>query len=107
MRTGWGRGRGVSSMEASRDWRSKPHPPLAIEAEALVKRFRTGHALNGVSLAVPAGTVYGLLGPNGAGKTTTVRILTTLLAPDAGTARVLGHDVAREPGAVRRRIALA
>jgi len=94
-------------MEASRDWRSKPHPPLAIEAEALVKRFRTGHALNGVSLAVPAGTVYGLLGPNGAGKTTTVRILTTLLAPDAGTARVLGHDVAREPGAVRRRIALA
>ena len=56
---------------------------------------------------MPPGTVYGLLGPNGAGKTTTVRILGTLLTPDAGSARVLGHDVAREADAVRRRIALA
>jgi daunorubicin/doxorubicin transport system ATP-binding protein len=81
--------------------------PLAIEAVALAKRFGTGRALDGLDLAVPPGTVYGLLGPNGAGKTTTVRILATLLAPDAGSARVLGHDVAREADAVRRRIALA
>ena len=97
----------MSSTQAGRDRPGRRQAPLAIEAEGLVKRFRTGHALNGVGLAVPAGTVYGLLGPNGAGKTTTVRILATLLAPDAGSARVLGHDVAREAGAVRRRIALA
>jgi ABC-2 type transport system ATP-binding protein len=83
------------------------HGPLAIEAVALAKRFGTGRALDGLDLAVPPGTVYGLLGPNGAGKTTTVRILATLLTPDAGSARVLGHDVAREADAVRRRIALA
>ena len=64
-------------------------------------------ALAGVDLAVAPGTVYGLLGPNGAGKTTTVRILATLLAPDGGQARVLGHDVGAETGAVRRAIALA
>jgi ABC-2 type transport system ATP-binding protein len=81
--------------------------PLAIEAVALAKRFGTSQALDGLDLAVPPGTVYGLLGPNGAGKTTAVRILATLLAPDAGSARVLGHDVAREADAVRRRIALA
>ena len=81
--------------------------PLAIEAVALAKRFGTGRALDGLDLAVPPGTVYGLLGPNGAGKTTAVRIFATLLAPDAGSARVLGHDVAREADAVRRRIALA
>ncbi len=97
----------MSSTQAGRERPGGQQAPLAIEAEALVKRFRAGHALDGVSLAVPAGTVYGLLGPNGAGKTTTVRILATLLAPDAGSARVLGHDVAREAGAVRRRIALA
>jgi ABC-2 type transport system ATP-binding protein len=72
-----------------------------------VKRFGTSRALAGLDLIVPAGTVYGLLGPNGAGKTTTVRILATLMAPDAGTARVLGHDVASEAAAVRREIALA
>jgi ABC-2 type transport system ATP-binding protein len=81
--------------------------PLAVEAVALAKRFGTGRALDGLDLAVPPGTVYGLLGPNGAGKTTTVRILATLLTPDAGSARVLGCDVAREADAVRRRIALA
>jgi ABC-2 type transport system ATP-binding protein len=81
--------------------------PLAVEAVALAKHFGTGRALDGLDLAVPPGTVYGLLGPNGAGKTTTVRILATLLRPDAGSARVLGTDVAREPDAVRRRIALA
>jgi ABC-2 type transport system ATP-binding protein len=80
--------------------------PLAIEATGLVKRFGACHALAGIDLAVAPGTVYGLLGPNGAGKTTTVRILATLLAPDSGHARVLGHDVATESAAVRRRIAL-
>jgi ABC-2 type transport system ATP-binding protein len=79
----------------------------AVEAAGLVKRFGTTRALAGLDLTVPAGTVYGLLGPNGAGKTTTVRILATLLAPDAGTARVLGHDVVSEAAAVRRQIALA
>ena len=72
-----------------------------------MKRFGATRALAGLDLIVPAGTVYGLLGPNGAGKTTTVRILATLLAPDAGTARVLGHDVVSEAAAVRRAIALA
>jgi ABC-2 type transport system ATP-binding protein len=80
--------------------------PLAIEATGLAKRFGPALAVAGVDLAVAAGTVYGLLGPNGAGKTTTVRILATLLAPDGGRARVLGHDVVREAAAVRRRIAV-
>jgi ABC-2 type transport system ATP-binding protein len=83
------------------------HGPPAVEAVALAKRFGTGRALDGLDLAVPPGTVYGLLGPNGAGKTTTVRILATLLRPDAGSARVVGYDVAREADAVRHRIALA
>ena len=80
---------------------------LAIEAERLEKRFGGNRALAGVDLAVAPGAVYGLLGPNGAGKTTTVRILATLLAPDAGRARVAGRDVAAEPGLVRQAIALA
>ena len=83
----------------------------AVEVTGLVKRFGSGRegnlALDGLDLTVPTGTVYGLLGPNGAGKTTTVRILATLVAPDAGSARVLGRDVVREAGAVRRVIALA
>jgi ABC-2 type transport system ATP-binding protein len=81
--------------------------PLAVEASGLVKRFGATRALDGVDLAIASGTVYGLLGPNGAGKTTTVRILATLLAADGGAARVLGHDVATEADAVRRRVALA
>jgi ABC-2 type transport system ATP-binding protein len=79
----------------------------AIVASGLVKRFGEVPALDGIDLTVPAGTVFGLLGPNGAGKTTTVRILTTILRPDAGEARVLGHDVVREPDAVRAAIGLA
>jgi ABC-2 type transport system ATP-binding protein len=79
----------------------------AIEARGLVKRFGSTAALDGVDLTVETGTVYGLLGPNGAGKTTAVRILATLLAPDGGTARIFGHDVLAEAGAVRRRVALA
>ncbi|MDR2984102.1 MAG: ATP-binding cassette domain-containing protein [Nocardiopsaceae bacterium] len=79
----------------------------AIEARGLVKNFRGTVALDGVELMVGTGTVYGLLGPNGAGKTTAVRILSTLLVPDGGTAMVLGHDVIAEADEVRRRVALA
>jgi daunorubicin resistance ABC transporter ATP-binding subunit len=78
----------------------------AIEAEGLVKNFGKTEALAGFDLTVPAGTVYGLLGPNGAGKTTAVRVFATLLRPDGGRARVLGHDVAGEAAEVRRRIGL-
>jgi oleandomycin transport system ATP-binding protein len=78
----------------------------AIQAEGLVKRFGKTVALRGVDLAVPAGRVIGVLGPNGAGKTTVVRILSTLLRPDAGRATVCGHDVVRDPALVRRKIGL-
>jgi ABC transporter DrrB family efflux protein len=78
----------------------------AVRVEGVVKRFGATVALDGARLEVPAGMVFGLLGPNGAGKTTLVRILATLLAPDAGRAEVLGHDVAREPAAVRELIGL-
>ncbi|MDQ1566146.1 MAG: hypothetical protein QOF96_1026 [Actinomycetota bacterium] len=79
----------------------------AIVASGLVKRFGDVPALDGIDFAVPPGTVFGLLGPNGAGKTTTVRILTTILRPDAGEARVFGHDVVADPEAVRNSIGLA
>ena len=78
-----------------------------IEAEGLSKRYGSVTALDGLDLAVPAGTVLGLLGPNGAGKTTAVRVLTTLLRPDAGRARVAGIDVLEQPEEVRRRIGLS
>ncbi|POX45556.1 daunorubicin/doxorubicin resistance ABC transporter ATP-binding protein DrrA [Streptomyces sp. Ru71] len=78
----------------------------AVLSEGLEKSFRDVRALRGLDLAVAEGTVCGLLGPNGAGKTTAVRILTTLLTPDAGTARVAGHDVVRDAAEVRRRIAV-
>lgn len=79
---------------------------LAIEATGLVKTFGSKRAVDGIDLRVRRGSIYGVLGPNGAGKTTTVRMLATLLRPDGGTARVLGHDVARAPAEVRRRISL-
>jgi ABC-2 type transport system ATP-binding protein len=79
---------------------------LAIEATGLVKTFGTTRAVDGVDLAVRSGSVYGVLGPNGAGKTTTIRILATLLRPDGGEARVLGHDVVAEADAVRGVVSL-
>jgi ABC-2 type transport system ATP-binding protein len=79
----------------------------AIETHNLQKSYGDVRALCGVDLRAPAGTVLGLLGPNGAGKTTAVRILTTLLPPDAGSARVAGLDVVREAAEVRARIGLA
>ena len=90
------------------------HPPPrlsvmsshAVETRELVKRFGATTAVDGVDLVVPHGAVYGLLGPNGAGKTTIVRMLTTLLRPDAGVALVDGIDVCRDPDGVRRRIGL-
>ena len=78
----------------------------AVEAIDLVKVFGTNRAVDGVSFVVPEGTVLGLLGPNGAGKTTTVRMLTTLSVPTSGTGRVAGHDVLKEPAAVRRSMGL-
>jgi ABC-2 type transport system ATP-binding protein len=79
----------------------------AILVEGLVKSFGEVRALRGIDLSVPRGTVLGVLGPNGAGKTTAVRILTTLLLPDAGRAQVEGYDVVRQAAAVRRSIGLA
>ncbi|GHA32900.1 ATP-binding cassette domain-containing protein [Streptomyces anthocyanicus] len=79
---------------------------LAIETAGLVKTFGETRAVDGVDLAVPAGTVYGVLGPNGAGKTTTVKMLATLLRPDGGHARVFGHDVVHEADEVRGRVSL-
>ena len=77
------------------------HSDLAIEATGLVKSFGETRAVDGVDLAVRRGSVYGVLGPNGAGKTTTIRMLATLLRPDAGSARVLGHDIVEQADAVR------
>jgi len=83
---------------------------LAIEVENLQKTFkgkRMVRALDGVSFAVPEGTVFGLLGPNGSGKTTAVRVLTTILRADGGSARVLGYDVQKKAALVRTLIGLA
>jgi ABC-2 type transport system ATP-binding protein len=79
---------------------------LAIEAEGLVKSFKDTKAVDGVDLSVPRGSVYGVLGPNGAGKTTTIKMLATLLRPDAGRARVLGRDIVAEAGEVRGLVSL-
>src|SRR5256714_1461119 len=79
----------------------------AIEVERLVKLYNDVHALEGLDLSVPEGTVLGLLGPNGAGKTTTVRILATLLRPDAGRSTIAGIDVLHDPQRVRRIIGLS
>ena len=80
----------------------------AIEVEQLVREFKKGpRAVDGIDLAIPTGEIYGFLGPNGAGKSTTVLMLTTLLPPTAGSARVGGFDVVREGAQVRARIGAA
>jgi ABC-2 type transport system ATP-binding protein len=79
----------------------------AVDVTRLHKRYGDVHALRGIDLRVDAGSVFGLLGPNGAGKTTAVRILTTLLEPDEGSARVSGYDVVRDAAKVREQIGLA
>jgi ABC-2 type transport system ATP-binding protein len=80
--------------------------PFAIEAEGLEKAYGPTRALDGLDLQVETGAILGMLGPNGAGKTTTVRVLSTLLRPDQGTARVAGYDVIDEAAQVRRQIGL-
>ena len=82
-------------------------PDLAVSARGLTKSFGDTHALRGIDLEIPRGSVLGVLGPNGAGKTTAVRILTTLLRADSGEATVLGYDVRTQPHEVRQRIGLA
>jgi ABC-2 type transport system ATP-binding protein len=82
------------------------HAALAIEATGLEKAFGATRAVAGIDLAVPEGTIYGVLGPNGAGKTTVIRMLATLITPDAGSARVLGHDLRTDGDAVRGLVSL-
>ncbi|HYH11273.1 MAG TPA: ATP-binding cassette domain-containing protein, partial [Thermomicrobiales bacterium] len=80
--------------------------PLAISAKGLVRRFGDNVAVDGIDLEVAQGEIFGVLGPNGAGKTTTIRMLATLLRPDAGTATIFGHDIVRDADAVRARVSL-
>lgn len=80
--------------------------PLAISVRGLVKHFGDVKAVDGIDLDVPRGMIFALLGPNGAGKTTLIRVLATLLSPDAGTATIMDHDLATEPQAVRGSIAM-
>lgn len=77
---------------------------LAIEARGLVKAFGDNRAVDGVDLSIPTGSIYSVLGPNGAGKTTTINMLATLLKPDAGSAKIFGHDIQEEPQVVRQLI---
>ncbi|MGP4093939.1 ATP-binding cassette domain-containing protein [Nonomuraea sp. KM90] len=88
------------------------NPPMIIQAHGLRKTFttrsrkgtQTVEAVRGVDLEVAKGEIFGVLGPNGAGKTTTIRMLSTLIAPDAGTATIAGHDLLKEPAAIRRNL---
>lgn len=86
--------------------RTSKHGVMAVEARGLVKTFGDNRAVDGVDLNVPAGMIYGVLGPNGAGKTTTISMLGTLLKPDAGTGRIFGYDVVKEPQIVRQLIGI-
>ncbi|OPH53287.1 ABC transporter [Paenibacillus ferrarius] len=84
--------------------RTESKSKWAVEASGLVKTFGENRAVDGVDLNVPTGSIYGVLGPNGAGKTTTINMLATLLRPDAGSARIFGHDVVKESQIVRQLI---
>ncbi len=101
-----GKGAGSDHKESDTLTERSSNGP-AIEVSGLAKSFGDVHALAGIDLEVAEGTVLGVLGPNGAGKTTAVRILTTLLVPDAGTARVAGLDVVKDAAALRSKIGLA
>jgi ABC-2 type transport system ATP-binding protein len=101
----WARGR-LGGMPRNIEGRGGSVMTVAIKSSGLVKEFGSTRAVDGIDLEIRRGTVYGLLGPNGAGKTTTIRVLATLLRPDAGSARVLGYDVVREAAAVRARVSL-
>ena len=94
-----------SAQDPEAEFATSDSPP-AIEARGLVKTFGQTRAADGVDLVVPAGIVFGLLGRNGAGKTTTIRMLATLLPPDAGEARVFGHDIVDDAGAGTLRVRL-
>lgn len=83
---------------------NRTHNDLAVEATGLVKTFGDNRAVDGIDLSVPTGSIYGVLGPNGAGKTTTINMLATLLRPDAGSAKIFGHDVQDEPQIIRQLI---
>ena len=85
---------------------TSPNAKWAVEARGLMKAFGGNQAVNGVDLNVRTGTIFGVLGPNGAGKTTTIRMLATLLRPDAGSAKIFGYDVVKEPHIVRQLIGL-
>jgi ABC-2 type transport system ATP-binding protein len=104
LRAGPATGGGCAAAEV---WKHASMSPITIQVAGLVKRFGAVRALDGIDFDVEGGAVFGLLGPNGAGKTTAVRILATILRPDAGSAQVLGFDVARRGDEVRRRIGLA
>lgn len=81
-------------------------PPTAVQTQGLVKIFGDNYAVNGVDLVIPSGGIYGVLGPNGAGKTTTIQMLTTLLKPDRGSAKIFGFDVVKDSHIVRQLIGL-
>jgi len=82
------------------------NPTMAVEVSGLVKHFGDNRAVDGIDLKIPTGTIYGVLGPNGAGKTTAIRILSTLMKPDKGSAKIFGHDIVKEGQIVRQLIGL-
>jgi len=104
MEVNKGNGEGVSPSEFNGRTEIAADAPNAIEVKNIVKRYGDFTAVDDVSFAVKEGEIFGLLGPNGAGKSTLIRMMTTLIPISAGTARVEGHDVARDPDAVRRTI---
>lgn len=88
----------------NKQYSNKSNGEWAVEARGFIKTFGDNRAVDGVDLNVPTGSIYGVLGPNGAGKTTTIRMLATLLRPDAGSAKIFGYDVAKDSQIVRQLI---